>query len=67
MAKLSKELSDQGFTPSMAAARRLIHIGGVRVDGNITLDDIELPDGAKISLRKAKGCTDIHKTAHKNK
>jgi len=67
MAKLSQELARQGFTPSMAAARRLIHIGGVRVDGGITLEDIELPEGAKISLRKAKGCTDIHKTVHQKK
>ena len=67
MAKLSQELARQGLTPSMAAARRMIRLGGVRVDGGITMEDIEVPEGAQITLRKAKGRTDIHKTVHDKK
>ena len=59
---LVTKLTEDGFVPSMAAARRLIHIGGVRVDGGITLENIEVPEGAKITMRKAKGCTSQHKT-----
>ena len=59
---LVTKLTEDGFVPSMAAARRLIHIGGVRVDGGITLENIEVPEGAKITMRKAKGCTSPHKT-----
>jgi ribosomal protein S4 len=60
--KLVDELAKRGLTVSMAHARKLIHQGGIRVDGKIIRDNIELEGGEKITLRKAKGCTDLHKT-----
>ena len=61
MATLIQELTRLGLTSTKAHARRLLHIGGVRVDGGIVRDNIEVPEGATITLRKAKGCTDISK------
>ena len=60
--KLVEELARRGLTVSMAQGRRLIHQGGIRVDGKIIRDDIEIEGGEKFTLRKAKGCTDLHKT-----
>ena len=61
---LVKTLTDKELVPSMAHARRLIQMGGVRVDGAIVDQNIDLLGDEKITLRKAKGCTDIHKTSH---
>tara|TARA_R100001530_G_scaffold85589_1_gene59645 strand:+ start:251 stop:454 length:204 start_codon:yes stop_codon:yes gene_type:complete len=64
MATLIQELTRRGLTSTTAHARRLLHIGGVRVDGGIVRDNIEVSSDAKITLRKAKGCTDIHKAGN---
>ena len=60
-------LARKGLTSSMAQARRLIRVGGVRVDGGIVDTNIELEGHEEVTLRKAKGCTDIHKTDHPTK
>ncbi len=65
--RLSEELSRRGMTSTRASARRLIRSGGVRVNGGIIIDDIEVPDGAVITLRKSKECTDIHKAPRTRK
>ena len=59
-------LARKGLTSSMAQARRLIRMGGVRVNGGIIDTNIELEGDEEITLRKAKECTDIHK-AHRTR
>ena len=47
-------LTKKGLVSTMAHARRLIHLGGVRVNGGIVNKNIELSGNEKISLRKVR-------------
>lgn len=57
-------LTKRGFVSTMGHARRLIHLGGVRVDGGIVNKNIELTGNEKISLRKVREGADINKVTH---
>lgn len=60
-------LARKGLTSSMAQARRLIRMGGVRVNGGIIDTNIELEGDEEVTLRKVKECSDIHKADHPTK
>ncbi len=58
MISLTKELCNRGFTVTFASGRRLIHLGAVKVDGEVVKEDILLEGGENILVRSKGGWHD---------
>ncbi len=66
MISLTKELCNRGFTVTFASGRRLIHLGAVKVDGEVVKEDILL-EGEKTFLFGARGVGTTNRRPKSNK